>query len=325
MEQRCNNIRVRSVYSNILALLALQAAITLGQGSASKAESAIVNPVAVPETPLHVKVSSRLVQINVTVTDKDNRVVRGLVRDNFTVYDEGAPQNIAHFELEEAPVSVCLIFDASWSMLTKLQKAIEAMKHFLGGARPDDEYCLVRFSDRPQLVAGLSKYPGPVKDSIKAMKLGGATALLDAVLVGMTEIGHAQNRHKALVLVSDGGDNSSRHTESQIDAAVRERDVQIYGIALPAGDHEGSRGYRLMQRLSEQSGGQTLRIDTAKDLPGAARKIASAIRHEYILGYYATESHAEGEYRRVTVELRPPNGMSGLHARWRPGYFESRN
>ena len=125
--------------------------------------------------------------------------------------------------------------------------------------------------------------------------------------------------------MSDGGDNSSRHTGHQIDEAVREGDVQIYALALPSENYERIRGYQLLQRLSEQGGGLTFRINVMKDLPEAVRKINLAIRHQYVLGYYVPDSHSHGEYRHVTVTLRTPTGWPGLHAHWRPGYYESRN
>ena len=319
------DIGARRAIWKIIVLLALLAATILGQGRASKTDLAIPTRVTVPKTPFHVKVDSNLMQIYVTVADKENRTVQGLVRDDFRVYEDGVEQKITHFGIEEGPVSVCLIFDASWSMMTKLNKAIEATRHLLDGIRRDDEYCLVRFSDRPQLAAGLSKYPRQIKESIKATRLGGATALYDAVLAGMSEIERAANSHKALILVSDGGDNNSRHTEGQIDEAVGQGDVQIYAIALPAGDYEGIRGYRLLQRLSDQSGGQTFRIDAVQELPGVVRKINLSIRHRYELGYYVTESHPDGEYRHVTIKLRSSTVLQGLHAYARPGYYKSRD
>lgn len=311
-------------YLKILVSLAFQAAITLGQDFPSTTEAAAVTPLTVPETELRVKVSSTLVELYVTVTDKHNRVVNSLRKNSFVVYDEGVEQTIAHFGFEEAPVSVCLVFDASWSMSTKLQKEIEAAKHLLDGVRSDDEYCLVRFSDRPQVVAELSEHTtGQIRQFINATKVGGATALLDAILPAMSEVGHAANRHKALVLISDGDDNNSRHTEDQVEKAIRERDIQIYAIALPPGYGGGVRGYRLMQRLSEQSGGQAFQIDTVKELPNAVRKIGRAIRHQYVLGYYPTGLRRDGKYRRVTITLRPCDNPYGLHAFWRPGYYES--
>ena len=271
-------------------------------------------------------VDSNLVQIPVTVMDKKDQVVEDLSKESFSVYENGVAQTIVHFGFEEAPISVCLVFDSSLSMANKLEKAIEAANEVLGASKPDDEYCLVRFSDWPSVLVGLTKNPAHVTSAVSRIYPEGFTALLDGIYTGMAEVKHAQNRHKAIVLISDGGDNRSRHTQRQIKDLVREADVQIYaiGVLSPEGQifsQEEIDGPALMKGLSRESGGRLYRIHNLSDLPVAAAKINMALRHQYLLGYYPKQIHNDGKYRHIAVKLSPPKGVSGLRAYWRSGYY----
>ena len=294
--------------------------------AASGTESRLPNPVRTNDAALSVTVDSNLVQIPVTVMDKKDQVVEDLSKESFSVYENGVAQTIVHFGFEEAPISVCLVFDSSLSMANKLEKAIEAANEVLGASKPDDEYCLVRFSDWPSVLVGLTKNPAHVTSAVSRIYPEGFTALLDGIYTGMAEVKHAQNRHKAIVLISDGGDNRSRHTQRQIKSLVREADVQIYaiGVLSPEGQifsQEEIDGPALMKGLSKESGGRLYRIHNLSDLPLAAAKINMALRHQYLLGYYPKQIHNDGKYRHIAVKLSPPKGVSGLRAYWRSGYY----
>ena len=294
--------------------------------STGSAASGTESPVRTNEAALSVTVDSNLVQIPVTVTDKKDQVVEDLSKESFSVYENGVAQTIVHFGFEEAPISVCLVFDSSLSMANKLEKAIEAANEVLGASKPEDEYCLVRFSDWPSVLVGLTKNPAHVTAAVSRIYPEGFTALLDGIYTGMAEVKHAQNRHKAIVLISDGGDNRSRHTQHQIKNLVREADVQIYaiGVLSPEGQifsQEEIDGPALMRGLSKESGGRLYRIHNLSDLPVAAAKINMALRHQYLLGYYPKQIHNDGKYRHIAVKLSPPKGVSGLRAYWRSGYY----
>jgi Ca-activated chloride channel family protein len=255
-----------------------------------------------------------------------DRVISGLHSDSFQVYENEVQQTIAHFVLEEAPISVCLVFDASLSMSGKLRRARLAVSQILQTARPDDEYCLIRFSDRPEILVELTHGPQKVAEEMSRIDADGRTALLDAIYLGIGEITRAQNRRKALVVISDGGDNRSRHTQRAIKKLVREADVQIYSVGLLSPGYqlstqEEADGPALLEAISEQSGGRLFRVHALESMQEAIEKINTALRQQYVLGYYPKSARNDGKYRRVTIKLNAPENFTGLRAYWRPGYY----
>jgi Ca-activated chloride channel homolog len=324
--------------SGVLRTLAVPLALLAGTGLAFSQKSAgsdtsnanspptlLVQANRTSENALHIQVTSELVQIPVTVTDKTDRVVTDLERDSFTVYEDGVEQTIVHFGLEEAPVSACLVFDSSLSMVGSLRTAVEAVNQILDTAAPEDEYCLVRFSDRPELMVKLSSGPGPVAAAIRRIYAGGSTALLDGIFLGIQEVELGQNQHKTIILISDGNDNHSRHTEREIKELVRETDVQIYSIGIESSEsHRHFQGPWLMKSISSQSGGRLYSIHEDAALPQAVAKINRALRHQYVLGYYPKEANNEGQYRHVTIKVVGPKGSPGLRTYWRSGYYVPR-
>jgi Ca-activated chloride channel homolog len=314
---------LRSLFSPILIVPLAVLLVTVVDAS-HKASPSIVSPA--DEASLRVRVNSDLVQIPVTVTNKKDQVVEDLNKEIFLVYENGVQQTIAYFEPGEAPISVCLVFDSSGSMVNKLHKSVEAIHQLLDAAISDDEYCLVRFSDRPEIMVGITNGSAAVATAVNRIYAGGWTALLDAIYLGMQEVKRGHNHRKAIVLISDGGDNRSLHTRREITQLVREADAQIYSIGIISPPElllhpEEIVGPALMNNLSHQSGGRLFRIHGIDELSSAVAKITMALRHQYVLGYYTKDAHNDGKYRRVTVKLNLPKGKSGLRAYWRAGYY----
>ena len=324
---------------NILKTLAFPLALLAGAGLAFSHKSAgsdVFTSNGIPssrapegstrEDSSHIRVTADLVQIPVTVTNNRDQVISDLDRNSFSVYENGIEQTIVHFGLEEAPVSACFLFDSSNSMTGKLRDAVEAVNQILDTAISEDEYCLVRFSSWPEVMVSLTSNTGRVAAAMRRIDAAGWTALLDAVYLGMQEVRHGRNQHKAIILISDGGDNRSRHSEGAIKELVREADVQIYSIGVetsysPAYVEREIDGPALMKNISQQSGGRLYRIHEITALPGAIAKINMALRHQYVLGYYPKEAHNDGQYRRVTIKLVRPKGSPSLRAYWRSGYY----
>jgi VWFA-related protein len=309
-------------------LIVLLAVLIVDAVEASRKPSpSITVPAPANEAAVSVKVNSDLVQIPVTVTDKADEAVEHLNKEIFLVYENGVQQTIAHFESGEAPISACLVFDSSGSMKNKLHKSVAAIHQLLNAAMSDDEYCLVRFSDWPEIMVGITHGSAAVAAAMNGIYPSGWTALLDAIYLGMQEVKRGHNRRKAIVLISDGGDNRSLHTRREITRLVREADAQIYsiGIMSPPGElllhPEQVIGPALMNNISRQSGGRLFRIHEIDELPFATAKITMALRHQYVLGYYPKDAHNDGKYRRITVKLNLPRGTSGLRAYWRAGYY----
>ena len=317
---------VRVLRSLFLAVLIALPAVSGADGVAPHKYSAAVTVPAPSDAALSLTVNSDLVEIPVTVTNKADQVVEHLDKEVFSVYENGVPQTIAHFETGEAPISACVIFDASGSMRDKLHRSIEAVQQLLNAAISDDEYCLVRFSNQAELAVRMSNGPTGVAAAMNRVYAEGFTALLDAIYAGMQEVNRGHNRRKAIILISDGGDNRSLHTRQEIKQLVRETDAQIYSIGIITPESllvqpEEIAGPSLMENISHQSGGRLFRIHKSHDLPSAISKITVALRHQYILGYYSADTRHDGKYRRVTVKLNVPKTTSGLRAYWRTGYF----
>ena len=180
--------------------------------------------------PLQVDVN--LVVVNVTVTDPYDRIVTGLEQSNFEVFDEKVEQRIEAFSTEDAPISVGLIFDTSGSMGDKIQKSKEAALQFFKTSNPQDEFMLVNFSDRPNVITSFTSKFEDIQNRLLVVKSKGRTALLDAIYLGLTEMKKATTNRRALLVISDGGDNHSRYTENDIKQAVKESDVQIYAVGI---------------------------------------------------------------------------------------------
>ena len=286
----------------------------------------------VPENPQerrtpNLRIDTNLVLINVTVTDPLNRFVTGLEAEHFKLIEDKAEQKISHFASEDAPLSIGLVFDASGSMGSKLQKSREAAAQFFRTANPEDEFFLVQFNDRPELVSGFTTNTEEIQNRLTFTEAKGRTSLLDGLYLAMNHMKKARNPRKAVLILSDGGDNSSRYTESEIKNLVREADVQVYAIGIfePIGARgrtpEELSGPGLLQELSEQTGGRHFPVENINELPDVAAKIGIELRNQYVLGYTPTNLEKDGKYRKVQVKLNQPKGLPPLRANFRQGYY----
>lgn len=274
-----------------------------------------------------IRVNSHLVLIPVTVIDSMNRLVTGLEKDHFKLYEDKVEQVITHFASEDAPISLGLIFDCSGSMGDKLKKSREAVAQLLKTANPKDEFFLVEFNGHAELVVGLTKRSEEIQNRLAFTQSKGQTALLDAIILSMNEMRKAQNPRKALVIISDGGDNSSRYTTSEVKSRVREADVQIYAIGIleqladRARTPEELAGPELLRSVAEQTGGRLFEAGNLNELPDIASKIGAALRNQYVLGYAPSTIRGDGKYHHVHLKLVKPKGWPSLRAYWRLGYY----
>jgi Ca-activated chloride channel family protein len=295
--------------------------------AAVKEEDSRVTIQQLPIHPTPIQIDVNLVVVNVTVTDPYDRIVTGLDETNFQVYDERVEQKIASFSTEDAPISVGLVFDSSGSMSDKIQKSKEAALQFFKTSNPQDEFMLINFSERPNLVSGFTSKFENLQDRLLFVKSGGKTALLDAIYLGMSEMKKATTNRKALLVISDGGDNHSRYTENDIKRAVKESDVQIYvvGVFEPLASRartpEEAGGPGLLAGLAEVSGGRMFSVDDPNELPDIAEKISIELRNQYVLGYRPSNLVRDGRWRRIKVKLSPPKGLPPLQVYARTGYY----
>lgn len=270
------------------------------------------------------KVDVELVLVPVTVSDPMERLVTGLDKEQFRVYDNDKAQEILHFSSEDAPVSIGVILDASGSMASKMERAREAVKEFLNTANPQDEFFVITFSEKPQEISEFTSSVGDITNKLIFAVPKARTALLDAVYLGISKMQQAKYARKALVIVSDGGDNHSRYTERELKSLVKEADTQIYAIGIY--DHyfptqEERLGPLLLDEITSISGGRALTVDNPNDLSDVAVKIGLELRNQYVLGYRPTDGMRNGKWHKIRVKLSPPKGLPQLHLSAKKGYY----
>jgi Ca-activated chloride channel homolog len=316
-----------------LIIIAIALAATGAFAGDSEEPQVQITPRAKPTVPApvlpraNIRVDTNVVLIPVTVTDPLNRFVTGLDQEVFRIFEDKAEQKIVSFGSEDAPLSVGIVFDTSGSMGSKLEKSRQAVAEFFKTANPEDEAFLVEFNDRPELVNPLTHSLEEIQNRLTFTQSKGRTALLDGIYLALHTMKKAHNPRKALVVISDGGDNSSRYTESEIKNLVKEADVQIYAIGIyePMASRgrtpEELSGPGLLTDISEPTGGRHFVVDNLADLPDVAAKIGIELRNQYVLGYSPSNQARDGKYRKVSVKLVQPRGLPQLHAFWRTGYY----
>ena len=291
---------------------------------ASRSPATGQTPTATPPT---FRSNTTLVVIPVTVTDSMNRFVLGLQKKDFRIFEDGVEQTITHFSGEDAPLSVGLAFDESGSMDYKLQTSRAAAAHFMKTMNADDEALLVEFSDKARLSVGFTPKVEEITAALKSSQPGGMTAMLDAVSLALQEMKKARNPRKAIVIISDGGDNNSTYKASDIESLVRQADVQVYamGVFEPVLSFglspEEISGPRLLSEIANQTGGRAFSAAVSSDLPSVAARIAVELRNQYVLAYSPKNQAKDGKYRHVEAKVAPPAGFSPVKVHWRLGYY----
>jgi len=270
------------------------------------------------------KVDVDLVLVPVTITDPMNRLVTGLDKANFQLYEGNSSQEIRTFSSEDAPVSLGVIFDSSGSMASKMDRAKDAVVEFFKTANPQDEFFMITFSDEPEAVSDFTNSVDEIQNKLVFAVPRHRTALLDAIYMGISKMRQAKFAKKALLIISDGGDNHSRYTENEIKSLVKEADVMIYAIGIYdryASAMEERLGPQLLSDITELTGGRAFTIDNPNDLGDVATKIGVELRNQYVLGYRPNKVVRDGKWRKIKVKLLPPKGLPPLRVYARTGYY----
>ena len=267
-----------------------------------------------------------LVLVPVTVTDPMNRLVTGLDKENFQVFEGKDKQDVRHFSSEDAPISLGVIFDMSGSMSSKIERAREAVVEFFKTANPQDEFFMIAFADKPEEISDFTQSVDDLQNKLVYTVPKGRTALLDAIYLGLSKMRQAKYPKKSLLIISDGGDNHSRYTEGEIKSLVKEADVMVYSIGIY--DHtfpteEERLGPQLLGDVSELSGGRAFTIDNPNDLADVATKIGIELRNQYVLGYRPKNPGHDGKWHKIKIKLLPPKGLPPLHVYAKTGYYAS--
>jgi Ca-activated chloride channel family protein len=270
------------------------------------------------------KVAVDLVLVPVTITDPMNRLVTGLDKDNFELFEGSSKEDIKSFSSEDAPVSLGVIFDCSGSMASKMERAKDAVVEFFKTANPQDEFFMVTFSDQPEMVVDFTNSVEEIHSKLLYTAPQKRTALLDAIYMGMSKMRQAKYPKKALLIISDGGDNHSRYTENEIKAMVREADVMVYAIGIYDRyfqSDEERLGPALLGEVTQLTGGRAFTVENPNDLADVATKIGIELRNQYVLGYRPTKAVRDGKWRRIKVKLLAPKGLPPLRVYARTGYY----
>jgi Ca-activated chloride channel homolog len=271
-----------------------------------------------------IKVNVNVVLLPVTITDLMNRPVTGLEKANFKVFEGKELQDVRYFSGEDIPVSVGVIFDTSGSMSSKIERAREAITQFLKTANPQDEFFMIAFSDRPQELGNFTSSVEDIEGRLLYTAPKGRTALLDAIYLGIEKMKQAKYKKKALLIISDGGDNRSRYTEGEIKNLVKEADVLIYAIGIYDQyfqTDEERLGPQLLDDIAQISGGQAFTVENPNDLEDIATKIGIELRNQYVLGYRPKNLARDAKWHKVKVKLVLPKGLPPLQVHAKMGYY----
>jgi len=274
---------------------------------------------------VHIDVDLALV--NVTVSDPHDRSVTGLLPGNFRVFENNVEQEIQYFSSEDVPISIGIIFDLSGSMGNKVGKSKAAALQFLKTANPQDEFFLVGFSDHAELMSTFDDSVEDLQSRIVSASTKGSTALLDAIYLGLSEMRTARNAKRALLIISDGGDNHSRYRENDIKRLARESDTQLYAVGMfdplefRSGTPEELNGPSLLTEVTELTGGRAFDVENLNQLPDIATKIGAELRNQYLLGYRPSNKSHDARWRRIKIKLRAPKGLPPLSVYAKTGYY----
>ena len=281
-------------------------------------------PAQPPFAPL-LHIQSQLVLVPVTVTDRLGRPVIGLEKASFRLFDGNREQRILSVAFEDVPMAIAIVFDASASMEQKMRKARAGVRELVRIANPEDEFLLIEFDDNVRLAQPWTSDGSRLLAPLSQTAPRGRTALLDAIAMALDQLRKSGQPRRAVVILSDGGDNRSRHTEKAIRSLVQESGALLYAAGMFSGTSpdlsaEEIDGPRLLKDLAEATGGRLFPVGNLNDLPETARQIGLELHNQYVLAFAPDQLEADGKYHRVRVKVVAPEGQSMLRAHWRTGY-----
>jgi Ca-activated chloride channel homolog len=279
---------------------------------------------ASPDQASPVRLGVNLVTVPVTVTDPYDRFVTGLRKEHFELYDEKVKQDVIFFAEEDAPITIGIVFDVSGSMKEKIQRARLALSRFVDTSHPDDEFFLVGFNHRVELLEDFTSSGDRVVSRLTLREPSGRTALYDAGYLAIQKVVDGQHRRRAILIISDGMDNSSRYTYRQLRDEIKETGVQIYAIGVFGlfrnSISEEAMGRSILEEITSMTGGRAFFPDSPLELDDVITRIALELRHQYSLGFYPTNVDLDGQWHRIRIRVNPPRGLPRLRVRAREGY-----
>ncbi len=263
-----------------------------------------------------IRIETRLVSVTVTVSDSRRRFVTGLTKDDFEVYDDGIRQEIALFRDEDAPLTLGIVYDVSHSMKPLTMQAIHALRGLFENSHDDDEYFIIAFNDRPKLVQDFTSLPQEILNRTVFIKSKGSTALFDATYLALEKVRQGRHPKKALLIISDGEENSSRYSYGELRKTLKETDAQIYAIGI---SQYGS-GVGTLENITESTGGLTFFPQEESEVTDIYTRIALMLRHQYVIGFYPTDAANDTRWHKLKLIVRPPKELGKTYIFYRPGW-----
>jgi len=268
-----------------------------------------------------------MVLVDVTVLDHAGRAVSGLASSNFTVLDDNRLQTVRYLSNTDEPLSLVIVLDASASMAPRIEDERKALSELISTSNPQDEVSLIVVHDKPQEILRFQDSIDKFQEAISTIRADGQTALWDAMYLGLRELRDSRYPRKAMIVISDGGDNHSRYTESELRSLLKEADVQVYAVGLfnrYASRREEKVGPLLLDEVTSLTGGRVISVGNAPELSRAVTQISHELRNQYVLGYYPNHRSSDGGWRKIKIQLTgsAAHGKFRLYAR--RGYYAPR-
>ncbi|MFN7944528.1 MAG: VWA domain-containing protein [Blastocatellia bacterium] len=299
------------MYRQTMTSLLLCCVLCAASGSAQQKQEQ--NP---PKQEDRIRIETRLVSVTVTVSDSRRRFVTGLSKDDFEVYDDGIRQEIALFRDEDAPLTLGIVYDVSHSMKPLTVQAVHALRGLFENSHDDDEYFIIAFNDRPKLVQDFTSLPQEILNRTVFIKSKGSTALFDATYLALEKVRQGRHPKKALLIISDGEENSSRYSYGELRKTLKETDAQIYAIGIS----QYGNGVGTLENITETTGGLTFFPQEESEVTDIYTRIALMLRHQYVIGYYPTDATNESRWHKLKLIVKPPKEIGKTHIFYRNGW-----
>ena len=278
-------------------------------------------PVAAQEPEFTLNVNVDLVELSVTVLDASDRHVTGLEAVNFEIFEDSVQQDVSLFLHEDRPVSLGLVIDNSRSMERKKARVDMAAVSFVRLSNPQDEAFLVHFDDTVRLAQEFTSDIGVLEETLESISPYGQTSMYDALMTALEKIKEGRYDEKAILLVSDGADNSSTAVFEQVLESVRQSEAAVYIIGVLNDSAAGQEARIALEALSDASGGRAFFPQTVDEIPSLTENIARELRELYTLGYIPTNAGRDGSWRSVRVYVPMPPESPRLKVNYRHGYY----
>lgn len=271
-----------------------------------------------------IKSNVDLVHVEVTVLDHSERAVSGLEATDFAVLEDNNRQAIRYLSTIDQPMSLVIVFDASASMVTKIQAERNAVKELIRNSNPQDDFSVVVVRNNPQLIFQHDDPDSDLQRRIDLVQPDGFTSLWDGIYLGLNALRNSGYQRKAMIIISDGGDNHSRYTYSEIKSLLEEADVEVYALGIfdrfPKRVEEKTGPLRL-DEIASATGGRMFSVRDPNDISHAVAQISSELRNQYVLGYYPSNRERNGKWRKLKIRLAGSAAGEKFRLYARKGYY----